>query len=51
MTIFVVAFYNISKTAAGYDIDASDGQKGQKTKVEKPVLITSKSFNHGTLTT
>ncbi len=34
----------INKISAKYNTDATDAQKGQKTKVEKPVLIISESF-------
>jgi superfamily II DNA or RNA helicase len=39
-----VALAEIDKIAAQYNVDLSNAQKGKKTKVEKPVLIISESF-------
>jgi hypothetical protein len=38
------AILEIDQIAQKYSIDFSDAQKGQKRKVEKPVLIISESF-------
>jgi superfamily II DNA/RNA helicase len=39
-----MAILEIDKIAQKYSVDVSDAQKGQKRKVEKPVLIISESF-------
>ncbi len=39
-----IALTEIDKIAAQYNVDLSDAQKGKKSKVEKPVLIISESF-------
>jgi superfamily II DNA/RNA helicase len=39
-----IALAEIDKIAAKYNIELSDAQKGKKSKVEKPVLILSESF-------
>ncbi len=39
-----IALVEIDKIAAQYNVDLSDAQKGKKSKVEKPVLIISESF-------
>jgi len=40
----ILALDEIDKIAAQYNVDLSDAHKGKKTKVEKPVLIISESF-------
>ena len=39
-----IALAEIDKIAAQYKVDLSDAQKGKKSKVEKPILIISESF-------
>jgi hypothetical protein len=39
-----IALAEIDKIAAKYNVELSDAQKGKKSKVEKPVLILSESF-------
>jgi len=39
-----IALVEIDKIAAQYNVDLSDAQKGKKSKVEKPILIISESF-------
>jgi len=40
----ILALAEIDKIAAQYNVDLSDAHKGKKSKMEKPILIISESF-------